>query len=122
MKKDQFKKEGYICVYDYYWNRPIYYTPDEYAEFLKEEERKRKLSRLHLLEGYMNAFSDIDFVFDVVFSESDEEAAKNKLRIVFSLTKRQATAILQLKLCDLSKEGRERLANEFYALKKEVQQ
>ena len=56
MKKDSYEKEGYIYIFDYYWGRPIYYTPEEYAILQQEEERKTKEQRLHILEqsSHMN--------------------------------------------------------------------
>lgn len=40
MRKYPYSWEGLVYIFDYDLCRPIYYTPEEYANLQAEEERK----------------------------------------------------------------------------------
>ncbi|CAG9000443.1 MAG: DNA topoisomerase 4 subunit A [Candidatus Celerinatantimonas neptuna] len=58
------------------------------------------LARLHILEGLLVAFLNIDEVIEIIRSEDDPKAA---LMARFELSKKQADAILEIKLRQLAK-------------------
>ena len=79
----------------------------EWLTFRVETVRKRLqhrldkvLDRLHVLEGYLTAFLNIDEVIRIIRTE---EEPKPVLMETFSLSDRQAEAILELKLRHLAK-------------------
>lgn len=64
---------------------------------------ERHRDRLHLVEGLLIALVDIDEVIQIIRSSDDAEAARERLRIVFDLSERQAEYILELRLRRLTK-------------------
>ena len=79
----------------------------EWLQFRTETTRKRLqfrldkvLQRLHILEGYLIAFLNIDEVIQIIRFEDEPKA---KLIERFKLTETQAEAILELKLRHLAK-------------------
>lgn len=79
----------------------------EWLEFRTETTRRRLqyrldkvLDRLHVLEGYLIAFLNIDEVIRIVRTADDPKAALIKK---FKISDRQATAILELRLRQLAK-------------------
>ena len=75
--------------------------------------------RLHILEGLMVAFLNIDEVIRII-RQSDE--AKPALVAAFSITERQAEAILELRLRQIAKLEEIKIRDEQEALAKEKQQ
>ncbi len=80
---------------------------NEWLQFRTETTRKRLqfrldkvLQRLHILEGYLIAFLNIDEVIQII---RFEEEPKQKLIERFNLSETQAEAILELKLRHLAK-------------------
>ena len=120
MKKDPFAKEGYVYVMDYYTGCPVYYTNEEYAALQAEEERRQKQDRLHILEGYLIVFENWDFVFKIVKEPISNAETKNILIRSLYLSKKQASAILQMKLKKLDQKSQEKIKNEYLKLKEEL--
>ena len=74
------------------------------------------LSRLHILEGLMIAFLNIDEVIDIIRNEDDPKA---ELMARFNLSDEQADAILNLRLRHLAKLEENQLKAEQDELEKE---
>jgi len=74
------------------------------------------LSRLHILEGFMIAFLNIDEVIDIIRNEDDPKA---ELMARFNLSDEQADAILNLRLRHLAKLEENQLKAEQDELQKE---
>ena len=74
------------------------------------------LSRLHILEGLMIAFLNIDEVIDIIRNEDDPKA---ELMACFNLSDEQADAILNLRLRHLAKLEENQLKAEQDELEKE---
>src|SRR5690625_3466833 len=55
-------------------------------------------NRLHLVEGLLIAIADIDEVIAVIRSSDDVESARQRLMMVFDLSRTQAEYILELRL------------------------
>lgn len=87
--------------------KPLNVILSEWLVFRLETVRKRLqfrldkvLTRLHILEGLLIAFLNIDAVIHIIRTENEP---KNKLMRKFKLTEMQAEAILELKLRHLAK-------------------
>src|SRR5215510_3342549 len=68
--------------------------------------------RMHILEGLKIAVDNIDAVIDLIRSSKDTETAKTGLMETFSLSARQAQAILDMRLAKLTGLEREALIKE----------
>ena len=64
---------------------------------------ERAKERAHILEGLIVAVTNIDEVIKIIRSSPDTPSARQSLRKRFSLTERQAQAILDLRLSRLTK-------------------
>ncbi len=65
-------------------------------------ELVRAETRAHILEGYLKALDHLDEVVKVIRASSNREAAKSELIARFGLTERQAHAVLDLRLYQLT--------------------
>ncbi|MBV7432118.1 DNA topoisomerase IV subunit A [Dermabacteraceae bacterium TAE3-ERU5] len=87
----------------------------------RTEYRLRKHEdRLHLVEGLLVAILDIDEVIQIIRSSDDAESARERLRMVFDLSERQAEYILELRLRRLTKFSRIELESERDELEKAI--
>ncbi len=120
MRKDPYAKEGYEYVFDYYTGRPIYYTLEEFAILKAEEEYKKKHERLHILEGLLIAFDNRDYIIKTISDSKNARMAKEKLMLDLQLSKKQASAILQMKLNKFVQIDRESIINEYNILNEEL--
>lgn len=75
--------------------------------------------RLHILEGLLTAFLNIDKVIDIIRTEDD---AKSVLITCFSLSESQTEAILELKLRQLAKLEEKKLRSEEAEFQQELAQ
>lgn len=73
-------------------------------------------SRAHLLEGYLKALDHLDAVVKLIRASQSREAAKIELMAVYSMTDRQASAVLDLRLYQLTGLEREKIENEYQDL------
>jgi len=78
-------------------------------------------NRLHLVEGLLIAIADIDEVIAVIRSSDDVESARQRLMIVFDLSRTQAEYILELRLRRLTKFSRIELETERGELEAEIE-
>ena len=79
-------------------------------------EKARK--RAHILEGLLKALDVIDQIINIIRSSKNVEEAKNELIATFDFTEAQATAIVEMRLRQLTGLEREKLQNEYDELMK----
>ena len=79
-------------------------------------EKARK--RAHILEGLLKALEVIDQIINIIRSSKSVEEAKIELMATFGFTDVQATAIVEMRLRQLTGLEREKLQNEFDELMK----
>ena len=79
-------------------------------------EKARK--RAHILEGLLKALDVIDQIINIIRSSKNGEDAKNELIATFDFTEAQATAIVEMRLRQLTGLEREKLQNEYHELMK----
>ena len=79
-------------------------------------EKARK--RAHILEGLLKALDVIDQIINIIRSSKSVEEAKNELMAIFGFTDVQATAIVEMRLRQLTGLEREKLQNEYDELMK----
>lgn len=59
-------------------------------------------ARAHILEGYLKALDHLDEVVRVIRASSNRDAARNELMMRFGLSEKQANAVLDLRLYQLT--------------------
>ncbi|MBR7135873.1 MAG: DNA topoisomerase 4 subunit A, partial [Clostridia bacterium] len=81
-----------------------------YTEFQREvvlrrtkHDHEKAKERAHILEGLIIAVTNIDEVIRIIKTSPDTQTARQNLRKAFSLSERQASAILDLRLARLTK-------------------
>ena len=79
-------------------------------------EKARK--RAHILEGLLKALDVIDQIINIIRSSKNVEDAKNELIATFDFSEAQATAIVEMRLRQLTGLEREKLQNEYDELMK----
>ncbi|MBV1818783.1 DNA gyrase subunit A [Clostridium cochlearium] len=94
-----------------------------YIEFQKEIIRRRTkfdldkaLARAHILEGLRIALDHIDEVISLIRASKNAEEARNELINKFSLTEKQAQAILDMRLQRLTGLERDKIEEEYNQL------
>ena len=78
--------------------------------------------RVHILEGYKIALSNIDEVVKIIRNANTDEEAKSKLMEKFGLDQIQSEAILELKLRRLTGLERDKIEEELNALLAEIEE
>ncbi len=73
-------------------------------------------ARAHILEGYLKALDHLDEVVRLIRESSSKEDARTQLMARYGLTERQASAVLELRLYQLTGLEREKLENEYKEL------
>ena len=79
-------------------------------------EKARK--RAHILEGLLKALDVIDQIINIIRSSKNVEEAKNELMATFGFTDVQATAIVEMRLRQLTGLEREKLQSDYDELMK----
>ena len=74
--------------------------------------------RAHILEGLLKALDVIDQIINIIRSSKNVEDAKNELMATFGFTEAQATAIVEMRLRQLTGLEREKLQSEYDELMK----
>lgn len=72
--------------------------------------------RAHILEGYLKALKHLDDVVKIIRSKSSREEAKEKLMEYYDLSERQANAVLDLRLYQLTGLEQEKIHDEYEKL------
>lgn len=83
-------------------------------------ELNKAEARAHILEGYLKAIDHLDEVVKLIRSCSSREEAKGLLVSRFDLTERQAHAVLDLKLYQLTGLERDKITEEYQELLKKI--
>ncbi|MBU0532926.1 DNA gyrase subunit A [Candidatus Micrarchaeota archaeon] len=106
---------------------PLYKIITEFIEFRKEIIRKRSEFELrqaeekaHILEGLKVALENIEPIVDFLRKSKDINEARQGLMNNYSLTEKQANAILEMKLSKLITLEREKIENEYLELTKKI--
>ena len=73
-------------------------------------------ARAHILEGYLKALDHLDAVVKLIRASENRDAAKVELMATYSLTDRQANAVLDLRLYQLTGLEREKIEAEYNEL------
>jgi DNA gyrase subunit A len=102
-------------------------TIKAYIDFRKEVifrrtkfELRKAEERAHILEGLVIALDNIDEVIRIIRSAKDTEAAKTGLMEKFSLSELQASAIVEMRLRQLTSLESYKLKEEFEELQKTI--
>ena len=74
--------------------------------------------RAHILEGLLKALDVIDQIINIIRASKNVEDAKNELMATFAFTEVQATAIVEMRLRQLTGLEREKLQSEYDELMK----
>ena len=78
--------------------------------------------RAHILEGYKIALNNLDDFIKIIRASKDREEARNKLIAKYPLSERQANAILDLRLHQLTGLAREEIEREYLELMKLIEE
>lgn len=77
-------------------------------------------ARAHILEGYLKAIDHLDDVVKIIRASDNREMAKNELIAKYAFTDRQANAVLDLRLYQLTGLEHEKIASEHNELLKKI--
>ena len=76
-------------------------------------ELKKAESRAHLLEGYLKALNNLDEIVNLIKKSTDKKEARVALISKYDLSERQADAVLELRLYQLTGLEREKIEKEY---------
>ncbi len=79
-------------------------------------ELNKAEARAHILEGYLKALDHLDAVVRLIRASTNREAARQELMATYELTDRQANAVLDLRLYQLTGLEYEKIENEYQDL------
>ncbi len=99
-----------------------YYTSYQRDVVLKRSkfELEEARAREHILKGLVIAVQNIDEVIRIIKNAAGTSDAKQKLRVTFDLSEKQAQAILDLRLARITKLEVNKLVNELAELEKTI--
>lgn len=78
--------------------------------------------RAHILEGLLIALNNLDDVIETIRRSADQDAARQALMSKFGLSEIQATAILEMQLKRLAALERQKIEDEYKAIKETIGQ
>lgn len=78
-------------------------------------------ARAHVLEGYLKALDHLDEVVKLIRSSESRDVAKAQLMTIFDMSERQANAVLDLRLYQLTGLEREKIEEEYKDLLQKIQ-
>lgn len=84
-------------------------------------ELNKAEARAHILEGYLKAIDHLDEVVKLIRSSDNRDEAKIQLIERFQLTERQANAVLDLRLYQLTSLERDKINDEYQDLLKKIE-
>ncbi len=70
-------------------------------------------ARAHILEGYLKALDHLDEVVKIIRASENRDAARTELMVRFALSERQANAVLDLRLYQLTGLEAEKIEAEY---------
>lgn len=77
-------------------------------------------ARAHLLEGYLKALDHLDAVVRLIRQSENRDSAKAELMVHYSLSERQANAVLDLRLYQLTGLERSKIEDEYKDLQQKI--
>lgn len=83
-------------------------------------ELNKAEARAHILEGYLKAIDNLDAVVRLIRSSNNRDEARLELVNQFALTERQANAVLDLRLYQLTGLEHDKIQNEYDELLKKI--
>lgn len=83
-------------------------------------ELNRAEARAHILEGYLKALDHLDEVVKVIRASTNRDAARTELMARFGLTEKQANAVLDLRLYQLTGLEAEKIQAEYNDLLQKI--
>ncbi len=83
-------------------------------------ELNKAEARAHILEGYLKALKHLDEVVKIIRSKSSRDEAKASLIEFYDLTERQANAVLDLRLYQLTGLEQDKINNEYQNLLEKI--
>lgn len=83
-------------------------------------ELNKAEARAHILEGYLKAIDHLDEVVRLIRASNNREEAKKGLIEQFDFTEKQATAVLDLRLYQLTGLERDKITEEYQELLKKI--
>ncbi len=84
-------------------------------------ELNKAEARAHILEGYLKAAAHLDEVVRIIRESQNREAAKHELMARFQFTEKQANAVLDLRLYQLTGLEQEKINAEYQELLKKIE-
>jgi DNA gyrase subunit A len=84
-------------------------------------ELQKAESRAHILEGYLKAIDHLDAVVKLIRGSASREEAKMALTATFHLTERQANAVLDLRLYQLTGLEQDKINAEYQELLQKIE-
>lgn len=84
-------------------------------------ELKKAEARAHILEGYLKALDHLDAIVRMIRESSDRQDAKNSLIQIYQFTDKQADAVLDLRLYQLTGLERGKIEDEYKALLEKIE-
>ncbi len=108
---------GLLDIYRHY----VEYQRNVILRRTKYDLEKAK-ERAHILEGLIVAVTNIDEVIRIIKTSQDTSTARQNLKKAFSLTDKQANAILDLRLARLTKLEIDNLKNELKELQAKIKE
>lgn len=85
-------------------------------------ELKKAEDRAHVLEGYLRAIDHLDEVVKLIRASLNRDEAKKELCARYSFSERQANAVLDLRLYQLTGLERDKIQNEYDELVKRIEE
>jgi DNA gyrase subunit A len=83
-------------------------------------ELNKAESRAHILEGYLKALDHLDAVVRLIRESANKDEAKAQLMAKYELSDRQANAVLELRLYQLTGLEREKIEGEYKELQEKI--
>lgn len=83
-------------------------------------ELNKAEARAHILEGYLKAISHLDDVVKIIRASDNRDAAKEALKERYEFTERQANAVLDLRLYQLTGLEHDKINEEYQELLKRI--
>lgn len=83
-------------------------------------ELNKAEARAHILQGYLKAIDNLDEVVSIIRKSDDRESARKELIETFDLSFKQANAVLDLRLYQLTGLERDKIQNEYNELLKTI--
>lgn len=84
-------------------------------------ELQKAEARVHILEGYLKAIDNMDEVVKIIRASENREEARDALIERFEFTVKQANAVLDLKLYQLTGLERDKIQSEYDELMKKIE-